>query len=164
MGAPLMAIAIMISTFGCANGLILMGARLTYAMARDRLFFSAVGHLNRHGVPAAGLWFQAIWASLLTFSGTYNDLLDYVIFAALLFYVLTAIGLFVLRFRRPDAERPYRAWGYPVAPCHVCPALPGCHGRSVGREAGLHLARINPGSTRRACVSFLEIIPNQANQ
>ena len=115
-GATIMAVAIMISTFGCANGLILMGARLTYAMARDGLFFGAVGKLNRHGVPAAGLWFQAIWASLLTFSGTYGNLLDYVIFSALLFYALTALGLFVLRFRRPDAERPYRAWGFPLFP------------------------------------------------
>jgi APA family basic amino acid/polyamine antiporter len=85
-------------------------------MACDGLFFKAVGHLNKHSVPAAGLWFQAIWASLLAFSGTYNDLLDYVIFAALLFYFLTAMGLFVLRFRQPNAERPYRAWGYPVLP------------------------------------------------
>lgn len=115
-GVQLMAVAIMISTFGCNNGLILMGARLTYAMARDGVFFGSVGRLNRHGVPAAGLWLQAIWASVLTFSGTYNDLLDYVIFAALLFYALTAGGLFVLRSRRPDAERPYRALGYPILP------------------------------------------------
>jgi APA family basic amino acid/polyamine antiporter len=112
----LMAVAIMISTFGCNNGLILMGARLTWAMARDGVFFRTVGHLNRNGVPAAGLWFQAVWASLLTFSGTYGELLDYVIFAALLFYALTVVGLFVLRVRRPDAERPYRAFGYPVLP------------------------------------------------
>jgi APA family basic amino acid/polyamine antiporter len=85
-------------------------------MARDGLFFRSVGRLNRHGVPAAGLILQAVWASLLTFSGTYGQLLDYVIFAALLFYVLTATGLFVLRRKRPDAERPYRAVGYPVVP------------------------------------------------
>src|SRR5262245_25570624 len=112
-GAPLMAAAIMVSTFGCVNGLILMGARLTYAMSRDGLFFGSVGSLNRNGVPAAGLWAQGIWASALVFSGTYGDLLDYVIFAALLFYALTVAGLFVLRFKRPDAERPYRAFGYP---------------------------------------------------
>lgn len=112
----IMAIAIMISTFGCNNGLILMGARLTCAMARDGLFFRTVGRLNKNDVPAAGLWLQAGWASLLTFSGTYNDLLDYVIFAALLFYALTVGGLFVLRFRQPDASRPYRALGYPVLP------------------------------------------------
>ncbi|HEV3260994.1 MAG TPA: amino acid permease [Gemmataceae bacterium] len=116
IGVQAMAIGIMLSTFGCTNGLILSGARLYYAMARDGLFFRSVGRLNRHGVPAAGLILQAVWASLLTFSGTYGQLLDYVIFAALLFYVLTATGLFVLRRKRPDAERPYRAVGYPVVP------------------------------------------------
>ena len=116
LGAPLMAIAIMLSTFGCTNGLILSGARLYYAMAQDGLFFRSVGRLNRQGVPAAGLILQAVWASLLTFSGTYSQLLDYVIFAALLFYVLTVVGLFVLRFKRPEVERPYRAVGYPVIP------------------------------------------------
>jgi APA family basic amino acid/polyamine antiporter len=115
-GAWIMAIAIMISTFGCVNGLILMGARLYYAMARDNLFFQRVGSLNRNGVPQAGLWYQAIWACLLAFSGTYSQLLDYVIFAALLFYVLTVTGLFVLRYRQPNLERPYRAIGYPVLP------------------------------------------------
>src|SRR5262249_19788917 len=80
------------------------------------LFFQSVGQLNQHGVPAAGLVFQCVWASLLVFSGTYGDLLDYVIFAALLFYVLTVLGLFVLRRKRPDAERPYRAVCYPILP------------------------------------------------
>jgi APA family basic amino acid/polyamine antiporter len=93
-----------------------MGARLYYAMARDGLFFQAVGRLNRRGVPAAGLLLQGGWAILLTFSGTYSQLLDYIIFAALLFYVLTVVGLFVLRRKRPNAERPYRAFGYPVIP------------------------------------------------
>jgi APA family basic amino acid/polyamine antiporter len=116
IGVPLMAVAIMLSTFGCVNGLILSGARLYYAMAQDGLFFRSVGRLNRFGVPAAGLILQAAWAILLTFSGTYSQLLDYVIFAALLFYVLTVVGLFVLRRTRPDAERPYRAFGYPVVP------------------------------------------------
>jgi APA family basic amino acid/polyamine antiporter len=106
----------MISTFGCNNGLILMGARLTWAMARDGVFFRRVGTLNRNGVPAVALWLQAVWASLLTFTGTYNELLDYVIFAALGFYALTVIGLFALRLKRPAAERPYRAIGYPVLP------------------------------------------------
>jgi APA family basic amino acid/polyamine antiporter len=115
-GVSLMAIAIMISTFGCMNGLILMGARLYYAMARDGLFFQQVGALNRHGVPAVGLWVLALWSCVLVFSGTYSDLLDYVIFAAVLFYGLTVAGLFVLRFRRPNAERPYRALGYPILP------------------------------------------------
>jgi APA family basic amino acid/polyamine antiporter len=115
-GAPLMAAAIMVSLFGCANGLVLMGARLYYAMARDGLFFHPVGLLNARGVPAVGLLLQGAWASLLVFSGTYNDLLDYVIFAALLFYVLTVAGLFVLRRKRPEAPRPYRAVGYPFLP------------------------------------------------
>ena len=115
-GAPLMAIAIMLSTFGCVNGLILMGARLYYAMAQDQLFFRSTGRLNARGVPAAGLVWQAGWSVLLVFTGTYSELLDFVIFAALLFYVLTVIGLFVLRRTKPLAERPYRAWGYPVVP------------------------------------------------
>jgi APA family basic amino acid/polyamine antiporter len=85
-------------------------------MARDGLFFHSVGRVNRHHVPAVALWVQAIWASLLAFSGTYDDLLDYIIFAALLFYALTVAGLFVLRIRRPDAPRPYRAFGYPLLP------------------------------------------------
>jgi APA family basic amino acid/polyamine antiporter len=115
-GAPAMALAIMVSTFGCLNGLILMGPRLYYAMARDGLFFQAAGQLNAHGVPAAGLAMQGVWSLLLVFSGTYNQLLDYVIFAALLFYVLTVLGLFVLRVRRPAVERPYRAVAYPWLP------------------------------------------------
>jgi APA family basic amino acid/polyamine antiporter len=111
-----MAVAIMVSTFGCLNGLILAGPRLYYAMAQDRLFFAPTGHLNLAGVPAGGLWLQMLWASLLTLSGTYSDLLDYVVFAALLFYVLTVIGLFVLRVKYPNAERPYRVYGYPWIP------------------------------------------------
>ncbi|MBI3303576.1 MAG: amino acid permease [Deltaproteobacteria bacterium] len=114
--AAIMAGAIMVSTFGCLNGLILTGPRLYYAMARDRLFFARTGRLNAAGVPAGGLWFQMAWASLLTLSGTYGNLLDYVVFAALLFYVLTVVGLFVLRRTRPDAERPSRAYGYPWLP------------------------------------------------
>jgi APA family basic amino acid/polyamine antiporter len=116
LGAPLMAIAIMISTFGCLNGLILAGARLYWAMARDGLFFQPAGALNARGVPAAGLVMQGLWSVVLIFSGTYNELLEYVIFAALLFYVLTVSGLFVLRLKRPQAERPYRALGYPLLP------------------------------------------------
>jgi APA family basic amino acid/polyamine antiporter len=116
LGVPFMAIAIMVSTFGCVNGMVLMGARLYYVMARDGLFFQSVGTLNRRGVPAAGLILQGLWSVLLIFSGTYSELLDYVIFAVLLFYVLTVIGLFVLRVRRPDAERPVKAFGYPVIP------------------------------------------------
>jgi len=114
--ASIMAGAIMVSTFGCLNGLILAGPRLYYAMARDRLFFVRTGHLNVAGVPAGGLWLQMVWASLLTLSGTYGNLLDYVVFAALLFYVLTVVGLFILRRTRPDVERPYRVSGYPWLP------------------------------------------------
>ncbi len=112
-GAIFMAAALMISTFGCNNGLILAGPRLYYAMARDRLFFRGLGRLNRHAVPAAGLLTQGVWASALTLSGTYTDLLDYIIFAALLFYVLTVAGIFVLRGYRPDVPRPVRAPFYP---------------------------------------------------
>ena len=112
----IMAVAIMVSTFGCLNGLILAGPRLYYAMAQDQLFFARTGRLNLAGVPAGGLWLQMLWASLLTLSGTYGNLLDYVVFAALLFYVLTVIGLFILRQTQPEAERPYRVYGYPWLP------------------------------------------------
>ncbi len=116
-GAALMAAAIVISTFGCMNGMSLAGARVYYAMAKDRLFFRSVGKVNpKYRTPAVSLMVQAVWASLLTLSGTYNELLDYVIFAVLLFYILTILGLFRLRRTRPDAPRPYRAWGYPVVP------------------------------------------------
>jgi basic amino acid/polyamine antiporter, APA family len=116
IGGSLMAAAILISTFGCNNGLILSGARVYYAMARDALFFRSAGRLNSNHVPAVALIAQAIWTSFLCLTGTYGQLLNYVIFAALIFYVLTTIGLFILRFKRPDAERPYRAIGYPVLP------------------------------------------------
>ena len=115
-GGTLMAVAILISTFGCNNGLILAGARVYWAMARDGLFFRRAGTLNRNHVPAAALIVQAVWTSLLCLTGTYNQLLDYVIFAALVFYVLTTLGLFILRRTRPDHPRPYRAIGYPVLP------------------------------------------------
>ena len=115
-GASIMAAAILISTFGCNNGLILSGARVYYAMARDGLFFRRAGTLNIHSVPAAALIAQSIWTSLLCLTGTYGQLLNYVIFAALVFYALTTVGLFRLRKLRPDAERPYRVIGYPVLP------------------------------------------------
>ena len=115
-GATIMAIAILISTFGCNNGLILAGARVYYAMARDGLFFRRAGVLNVNRVPAAALVLQTVWTALLCLTGTYGQLLNYVIFAALLFYVLTTIGLFILRAKRPDVHRPYRAIGYPVLP------------------------------------------------
>ncbi|HJU74944.1 MAG TPA: amino acid permease [Gemmatimonadaceae bacterium] len=115
-GTAVMAAAILISTFGCNNGLILSGARVYYAMARDRLFFARAGELSTRHVPAFALVIQAIWISLLCLTGTYGQLLDYVIFAALVFYVLTTIGLFILRSKRPDLPRPYRAVGYPILP------------------------------------------------
>jgi amino acid transporter len=116
VGVPLMAIAIMISTFGCVNGLVLMGPRLYWAMAHDGVFFKSVGRLNARGVPVAGLVLQCLWSIVLIFSGTYSDLLDYIIFAALLFYAVTVAGLFILRRTQPDAERPYKALGYPLVP------------------------------------------------
>jgi basic amino acid/polyamine antiporter, APA family len=116
IGAKMMAVLVMVSTFGCLNGMILMGARLYYAMARDGLFFHSTGRLNSNGVPAVALILQGIWSIALIFSGTYSELLDYVIFAALLFYVLTVIGLFRLRRKEPDTPRPYRVWFYPLLP------------------------------------------------
>ncbi len=115
-GATAMAIAILVSTFGCNNGLILAGARVYFAMARDKLFFRRAGTLNARHVPSYALIVQSIWVSLLCLTGTYGQLLDYVIFAALLFYVLTTIGLFILRQKQPDLERPYHAVGYPFLP------------------------------------------------
>jgi APA family basic amino acid/polyamine antiporter len=137
-GTIVIAVMIMISTFGCNNGLILAGARVYYAMAKDRLFVGGMGRLNRFHVPAAGLWWQGLWACLLvlprtrtrdatgalaldgagnpTYGNLYGMLLDYVVFAVLIFYVLTILGLFILRRKRPDAPRPYRAFGYPWVP------------------------------------------------
>jgi APA family basic amino acid/polyamine antiporter len=137
-GAVIMALAIMVSTFGCNNGLVLAGARVYYAMARDGLFFGATGRLNARHVPAVGLWLQCAWTCLLVLPRTrlrdasgallvdergaprygnlYSNLLDYVVFSVLVFYILTIAGLFALRRKRPQAERPYRAWGYPWVP------------------------------------------------
>jgi len=129
-GAVIMAVAIAISGFGCNNGLILAGARVAYAMAKDGLFFRSTGALNKKGVPASALVYQGIWIILLillrtrhvgvagavTYGNLYSDLLDYVVFSVLIFYVLTIAGIFVLRVKRPGAERPYRAFGYPFLP------------------------------------------------
>lgn len=112
----IMAGLIMVSTFGCNNGLTLSGARLCYAMAKDKLFLAKAGTLNQNGVPAWALYVQLIWSSVLCLSGTYGALLDYTIFAALLFYVLTVAGIYRLRKSQPDAERPYKAFGYPILP------------------------------------------------
>jgi APA family basic amino acid/polyamine antiporter len=117
LGGYLMAAAIMISGFGCANGLILSGARVYYAMAKDRLFFRNVAKLHpKYKTPAVSLMVQMVWTCVLCISGSYGQLLDYIIFAVLVFYILTIVGLFVLRRTRPNAERPYRAVGYPVLP------------------------------------------------
>src|SRR5437762_2236987 len=129
-GAMIMAVAIIISTFGCNNGLILAGARVSYAMAKDGLFFRSTGTLNSKGVPGSALVYQGMWIAFLilirtrqidasgtvTYGNLYNDLLNYVVFAVLLFYALTIAGIFSLRAKRPDLERPYRAFGYPVVP------------------------------------------------
>jgi basic amino acid/polyamine antiporter, APA family len=116
-GGALMAVAIMLSTFGCANGLILAGARVYYAMSRDRLFFRNVGKLHpTYKTPVVSLMVQMVWTCILCVSGSYSQLLDYIIFAVLVFYILTIFGLFVLRRTHPDTERPYRAVGYPLLP------------------------------------------------
>jgi APA family basic amino acid/polyamine antiporter len=115
-GTQAMAILIMVSTFGCINGMILSGSRVYYTMANDGLFFRATGKLNANQVPARALWVQGLWASVLCLSGRYGDLLDYVVFAVLIFYILTIAGIFKLRRTRPDTERPYRAFGYPLLP------------------------------------------------
>lgn len=114
--ALVMAFFVVISTFGCNNGMILSGARVYYAMAKDNLFFKSTGKLNKNGVPEHGLIYQCIWAVLLCLSGTYSNLLDYVIATVLLFYALTIAGVFVLRKRNPDAIRKYKTFGYPVIP------------------------------------------------
>ncbi len=117
VGGYLMAAAILVSTFGCANGMTLAGARVYYAMAQDRLFFQSVGKLHpKFKTPVAGLIVQAVWTMLLCVSGSYGQLLDYIIFAVLVFYILTIVGLFVLRAKQPGAPRPYKAFGYPVLP------------------------------------------------
>lgn len=112
----LMAALIMVSTFGCNNGLILAGSRLFQSMAKDGLFFKSTAKLNKFNVPARAMTFQAIWASLLCLSGSYGDLLDYCTFSSLIFYIITIAGLFVLRKKMPDADRPYKAFGYPIVP------------------------------------------------
>jgi APA family basic amino acid/polyamine antiporter len=116
-GARIMAFAILVSTFGCNNGLILAGARVYYAMAKDGLFFRSAAKLHpRYHTPVHSLAMQCIWTCILCISGSYSQLLDYIIFAVLVFYILTIAGLFVLRVKRPDEPRPYRAIGYPILP------------------------------------------------
>jgi len=116
IGTLIIAIMIMISTFACNNGLIMAGARVYYTMANDGLFFKKAAELNEHSVPAWALWAQCIWASALCLTGKYGDLLDFVIIIVLIFYILTIYGIFILRKKMPNAERPYKAFGYPVLP------------------------------------------------
>jgi APA family basic amino acid/polyamine antiporter len=116
IGTVIIALMIMVSTFGCNNGLILSGARVYYTMAKDGLFFRQAGELNKFAVPQQSLWVQCILASLWCLSGKYGDLLDMVSFVVVLFYMLTIIGIFILRKKKPDAPRPYKAFGYPVLP------------------------------------------------
>lgn len=131
-GAILVALMIIVSTFGCNNGLILSGARVYYSMAKDGLFFKKVGELNAAEVPSWGLWAQCIWTCLLCLTGKYSDLLDYVMFVVLLFYILTIVGIIILRVKRPDIPRSYKAIGYPVLPILYCiAALAICIGLIV---------------------------------
>ena len=115
-GKLIIAILIMVSTFGCNNGLILAGARVYYTMAQDKLFFKKAGELNKNAVPQWALWAQCVVASILCLSGKYGDLLDMISFVVVIFYVLTIIGIFILRIKKPNAERPYKAFGYPILP------------------------------------------------
>jgi APA family basic amino acid/polyamine antiporter len=116
IGTVIIALMIMISTFGCNNGLILAGARVYHTMANDGLFFKRTASLNEHAVPEFGLWLQCLVASVLCLSGKYGDLLDMISFVVVIFYVLTIIGIYILRVKRPDLERPYKAFGYPFLP------------------------------------------------
>jgi basic amino acid/polyamine antiporter, APA family len=127
IGTYVIAVMIMISTFGCNNGLILAGARVYYTMAKDGLFFKQTGTLNKNGVPAVALWLQCLVASLLCLSGKYGDLLDMISFVVVLFYALTIAGIFILRKKMPNAERPYKAFGYPILPAvYILMALTFC--------------------------------------
>jgi APA family basic amino acid/polyamine antiporter len=120
VGTIVIAVMIMVSTFGCNNGLILSGARVYYTMAKDGLFFKKTAVLNKHNVPGFALWIQCLWTCLLVLSGAYYELLTYVVFVVLIFYVLTLLGIFRLRKKRPDLPRPYKAWGYPLLPILYC--------------------------------------------
>ncbi|RDI53663.1 APC family permease [Flavobacterium glaciei] len=116
VGTLIIAVMIMISTFACNNGLIMAGARVYYTMAQDGLFFKKAAQLNKASVPAWSIWAQCIWASALCLTGKYGDLLDFVVIIVLIFYILTILGIFILRKKMPNAERPYKAFGYPVLP------------------------------------------------
>ncbi len=164
-----MAAAIVISTFGCNNGLILAGARVSYAMAKDGLFFRSTGTLNKKGVPASALLYQGVWiivlillrtqrvgpTGLITYGNLYSDLLDYVVFSVLIFYALTIAGIFVLRMKRPNLERPYRAFGYPFVPADVYSGGAGDHVCAVVVQNPDGLAGFGDCVVRRAGISAL---------
>ena len=126
-GTIIIAIMIMVSTFGCNNGLILAGARVYYTMAKDGLFFKKTASLNKNAVPEYALWIQCLVACVLCLSGKYGDLLDMISFVVVLFYILTIAGIFILRKKMPDAERPYKAFGYPILPAiYILMAIAFC--------------------------------------
>lgn len=144
IGLFVMAGLIMVSTFGCNSGLVLAGGRLFYAMSKDGLFFKNASELNKHDVPEKALWFQCVWACVLCISGRYGDLLTYATFASLLFYILTIYGIFILRKKEPNAERPYKAFGYPFIPAlyilvtlAICVALLVYETTSTGLGLGI---------------------------
>ena len=144
----IMAGLIMVSTFGCNNGLILSGARVYYAMAKDKLFLTKAGTLNKNDVPAFALWTQCAWACALCLTGTYSDLVNYSTFASMIFYIVTITGLFVLRIKEPDVERPYKAFGYPIIPAlYILAALAICTILIIydGRNTGFGLICVFSG-------------------
>lgn len=144
----IMAALIMVSTFGCNNGLILAGARVYYAMAKDKLFFQKAGNVNANSVPANALWFQCAWASALCLTGTYKDLVAYSTFASMIFYIVTITGIFVLRKKEPNTERPYKAFGYPIIPAlYILAALAICIILIIydGRNTGFGLVCVGLG-------------------
>ncbi|GAA4331954.1 amino acid permease [Mucilaginibacter gynuensis] len=150
IGTKIIALMIMVSTFGCNNGLILAGARVYYTMAKDGLFFKKTGTLNKNSVPEFGLWIQAFVASILSLSGHYGDLLDMISLVVVIFYVLTIVGIYILRVKRPNAERPYKAFGYPVLPAiYVLMGLAFC----------ILLLIYKPGYSRPGLVIVLSGIP-----
>ena len=138
----------MVSTFGCNNGLILAGARVYYAMAKDKLFFHKAGEVNAQSVPSNALWYQCAWACTLCLTGTYKDLVNYSTFASMIFYIVTIVGIFVLRKKEPNTERPYKAFGYPILPAlYVIAALAICIILIIydGRNTGFGLVCVAAG-------------------
>lgn len=147
-GLFIMAALIMVSTFGCNNGLILAGSRVYYAMAKEKLFFHKAGEVNSNRVPANALWFQCAWASALCLTGTYKDLVNYATFASMIFYIVTIAGIFVLRKKEPETERPYKVWGYPLMPAlYILAALAICLILIIydGRNTGMALLFVGLG-------------------